>query len=91
MRTKPFAEKIDQDFLLFGAQEDHIVPVAQFYSQATDLTKVRSLTAQLFTRADQAHAPCHVGNTPLVVDFVVNWMNFQLRAEKTRASLVKAG
>ena len=91
MRTKPFAEKIDQDFLLFGAQEDHIVPVAQFYSQATDLTKVRSLTAQLFTRADQAHAHCHVGNTPLVVDFVVNWMNFQLRAEKTRASLVKAG
>ena len=37
-----------------GAQEDLIVPVEQFYSQVSDLKNVRSLTAQLFTRADHA-------------------------------------
>ena len=91
MRTRPFADRIDQDVLLFGAQEDHIVPVDQFYSQIGDLTHVRSLTAQLFTRADNAQAHCHVGNTPLVVDYVIGWMNFQLRAEQVRATHARAG
>lgn len=64
LRTKPFAHLIKQDFLLMGAKEDHIVPMDQFYSQISDLTNVRSLTAQLFTRADHAQAHCHVGNCP---------------------------
>lgn len=87
IRTQPFAERIEQDFLLLGAQEDHIVPIEQFYRQIESLTKVRSLTAQLFTRADHAHTHCHVSNTALVVDFIVSWINFQLRAEAGRTHL----
>ena len=86
LRTQPFAHLIEQDFLLMGAQEDHIVPVEQFYNQASDLKNVRSLTAQLFTRADHAQAHCHVGNTPLVIDYVIDWINFRLKAEAVRAA-----
>jgi cephalosporin-C deacetylase-like acetyl esterase len=88
IHTQPFAERIEQDFLLLGAQEDHIVPIEQFYRQIESLTKVRSLTAQLFTRADHAHTHCHVSNTALVVDFIVSWINFQLRAEAGRTHLL---
>lgn len=86
LRTQPFAHLIVQDFLLLGAQEDHIVPLEQFYSQASDLKNVRSLTAQLFTRADHAQAHCHVGNTTMAMDYVINWMNFRLKADTVRAA-----
>lgn len=87
MRTGPFSHLIQQDFLLLGAQEDHIVPISQFYQQAEALTHVRSLTAQLFTRADHAHTHCHVANTPLIIAFVLSWLDFQLRAEADRRLL----
>lgn len=86
LRTEPFAHLIEQDFLLMGATEDHIVPVEQFYAQASDLKNVRSLTAQLFTRADHAQAHCHVGNMPLVTGYVIDWINFRLKAETVRAA-----
>ena len=86
LRTLPFAHLIEQDFLLMGAREDHIVPIDQFYSQASDLKNVRSLTAQLFTRTDHAQAHCHVGNMPLVTGYVINWINFWLKAESLRAA-----
>ena len=87
LRTAPFSERITQDVLLLGAQEDHIVPISQWYDQIGMLRNVKSLTAQLFTRADHAHAHCHVGNTPLVLDFVITWLNFQMRAEEGRLCL----
>jgi pimeloyl-ACP methyl ester carboxylesterase len=88
LRTAPFSNRITQDFLLMGAQEDHIVPISQWYDQIFTLRNVKSLTAQLFTRADDAHTHCHVGNTPLILDFVITWLNFQLRAEEARKALV---
>lgn len=87
LRTAPFSERIHQDVLLLGAKDDHIVPISQWYDQIGTLTNVRSLTAQLFTRADHAHTHCHVSNTPLIIDYVITWLNFQLRTEAARRHL----
>lgn len=85
LRTAPFSDRISQDVVLLGAKEDHIVPVTPFYRQAEAFTNVRSLTAQLFTRADHAEAHCHVGNTQMIVRYVINWIEFQLALQNERS------
>lgn len=85
LRTAPFAERITQDVLVLGASEDHIVPRRQFHRQLATLTKASSLTAGLFTAADDAQAHCHVGNLGLISRFVRGWIEFQLEAAQARA------
>jgi pimeloyl-ACP methyl ester carboxylesterase len=87
MRTATFSHKITQDVLLLGAKEDHIVPLEQFFKQAEAMTNVRSLTTQLFTRADHAHNHCHVSNTSLLIDYVAMWLRFQQRLAVGRLDL----
>ncbi len=76
--TQPFAHLIDQDFLLLGGTEDHLVPLPQFFSQAGNLPNVRSLTTRLFTDKEQASSHCQVGNLQLAADWIANWLVFQL-------------
>lgn len=76
--TAPFAPLIDQDFLLLGGAEDHLVPLPQFFSQANNLPNVRSLTTRLFTDKEQASSHCQVGNLQLAADWIANWLVFQL-------------
>jgi pimeloyl-ACP methyl ester carboxylesterase len=76
--TAPFAALIDQDFLLLGGAEDHLVPLPQFFSQASNLPNVRSLTTRLFTDKEHASSHCQVGNLQLAADWIANWLNFQL-------------
>jgi pimeloyl-ACP methyl ester carboxylesterase len=78
MSTASFSDRLTQDVLLMAGSEDHIVPLAQFYRQAEALTNVRSLTTRLFTAQDHAQAHCQVGNLRLVLDYMRNWMDFQL-------------
>jgi hypothetical protein len=40
---------------------------------------VRSLTARLFTRAEQAQNHCQVGNLELALDVIVTWIEFTTR------------
>ena len=87
IRTAPFSADIHQDVLLVGAQEDQIAPISQWYEQIATLTNVKSLTAQLLTRADHAHTHCHVSNLPLLLDLVTTWIDFQLRTETNRKLL----
>ncbi|MDF1847295.1 MAG: alpha/beta fold hydrolase [Parvibaculaceae bacterium] len=76
--TAPFAPLIDQDFLLLGGAEDHLVPLPQFFSQANNLPNVRSLTTRLFTDKEHASSHCQVGNLQLAADWIANWLVFQL-------------
>jgi len=76
--TKPFAHLIDQDFLLLGGTEDHLVPLPQFFNQAGNLPNARSLTTRLFTDKEQASSHCQVGNLQLAADWIANWLVFQL-------------
>ena len=73
------AHLVKQDVLLMAGTEDFGIPVEQFYQQIEALKNVRSLTARLFTRAEQAQNHCQVGNLELALDVIVNWIEFICR------------
>jgi pimeloyl-ACP methyl ester carboxylesterase len=79
LNTAPFSSQITQDFLLLAGAEDHIVPLNQFYRQAKNLVKVRSLTGRIFTAREQAQNHCQVGNIALVSKFIATWLDFQMQ------------
>lgn len=73
-KTSDVSHLVDQDVLLLAGQEDFAVPIDHFYKQIEALKHVRSLTARLFTRAEQAQNHCQVGNIPLVLHTIMNWL-----------------
>ena len=73
------AHLVKQDVLLMAGTEDFGIPVEQFYQQIEALKNVRSLTARLFTRPEQAQNHCQVGNLELALDVIVNWIEFVSR------------
>ena len=72
--TGKVSEFITQDVLLMGGQEDHYIPLHQFFDQGKMLTNVRSLTSRLFTRKETAQNHCQLGNVGLSVKVIVNWV-----------------
>jgi hypothetical protein len=50
--------------------------------QIATLTKVRSLTARLFTRAEQAQNHCRVGNMGLAFHVVLDWLTDREATER---------
>jgi pimeloyl-ACP methyl ester carboxylesterase len=69
-----FAHRVTQDVLLLAGSEDFGIPLEQFYRQIEALKHVRSLTARLFTRAEQAQNHCQVGNLELALDVIIDWI-----------------
>ena len=67
-------EKIEQDFLLIGAREDHLIPASLYKDEIDALTNVRSLTFRLFTEHENAGTHCSAGNVKLVLDFIDWWI-----------------
>jgi predicted DNA-binding ribbon-helix-helix protein len=61
--------------------EDHYVPLHQFYDQIKTLRNARSLTARLFTRAEQAQNHCQIGNLALSLQVIVGWLDAMMRAQ----------
>ncbi|MFZ5354645.1 MAG: alpha/beta fold hydrolase [Bacillota bacterium] len=80
--TKEVSELITQDVLLMAGKEDYAVPVLQFYQQIEALKNVRSLTARLFTKEENAQSHCQIGNLPLALDTITNWI------EQTKRSYI---
>ncbi len=74
-----FAHLVKQDVLLMAGSEDFGIPLEQFYQQIAALENVRSLTARLFTRAEQAQNHCQLGNIQLALDVITNWIEFTSR------------
>jgi hypothetical protein len=68
-------QSIQQDFLLLPAAEDHLVPLSQFYAQVSELTAVRSETARLFPRHEQAQSHCQYGNLDLALAVIADWIH----------------
>jgi pimeloyl-ACP methyl ester carboxylesterase len=68
------SSQLTQDVLLMAGAEDHIIPVHQLPDQIVTLTHVRSLTARLFTRAEQAQNHCQIGNMGLAFRTIIDWM-----------------
>jgi pimeloyl-ACP methyl ester carboxylesterase len=75
-RTGNISHLLQQDVLLLAGTEDLGIPLEQFYRQIEALKNVRSLTARMFTRAEQAQSHCQVGNLGLAIDYITNWIEF---------------
>ena len=74
LNTLEVSPLVEQDVLLMGGQEDHYIPLHQFFDQGKMLTNVRSLTSRLFTRKETAQNHCQLGNIGLSVKVIVNWV-----------------
>jgi pimeloyl-ACP methyl ester carboxylesterase len=72
--TAGISPLLTQDVLLMAGTEDHYIPVHQLPDQIATLTHVRSLTARLFTRAEQAQNHVQVGNMGLAFRVIIDWM-----------------
>jgi pimeloyl-ACP methyl ester carboxylesterase len=72
--TASISSRLTQDVLLMAGAEDHYIPVHQLPNQIATLTHVRSLTARLFTRAEQAQNHVQVGNMGLAFRVILDWM-----------------
>jgi alpha-beta hydrolase superfamily lysophospholipase len=78
-RTGDISHLLQQDVLLLAGTEDFGIPLKQFYQQIEALKNVRSLTARMFTRDEQAQNHCQIGNLGLAIDFITNWIEFTLQ------------
>jgi pimeloyl-ACP methyl ester carboxylesterase len=72
--TASLSSRLTQDVLLMAGAEDHYIPVHQLPDQIAPLTHVRSLTARLFTHAEQAQNHVQVGNMGLAFRVMIDWM-----------------
>jgi len=72
--TADISPLVTQDVLLLAGAEDHYIPVHELPDQIATLTHVRSLTARLFTRAQQAQNHCQIGNMGLAFRVILDWM-----------------
>jgi pimeloyl-ACP methyl ester carboxylesterase len=72
--TASISSLLTQDVLLMAGAEDHYIPVHQLPDQIATLTHVRSLSARLFTRAEQAQNHVQVGNMGLAFRTIIDWM-----------------
>jgi pimeloyl-ACP methyl ester carboxylesterase len=83
-RTQEVSTLVQQDVLLMAGAEDHYVPTHQIYDQAAWLSKARSVTTRMFSRAEQAQSHCQVGNLPLAIRTITAWMDQVPRAGNAR-------
>jgi pimeloyl-ACP methyl ester carboxylesterase len=72
--TASISSRVTQDVLVMAGAEDHYIPVRQLPDQIATLPNVRSLTARLFTRAEQAQNHVQVGNMGLAFRVIIDWM-----------------
>ncbi len=77
--TTEISEKVEQDVLLLAAQEDHYIPLNQFFEQGKTLKNVHSLTMRMFTKKENAQNHCHVGNIGLSMMVILNWVEEMLQ------------
>jgi len=72
--TASISSRVRQDVLLMAGAEDHAIAPHELPDQIATLTHVRTLTARLFTRAEQAQNHCQVGNYGLAFRVMIDWM-----------------
>lgn len=71
---EPVADKITQDILIIGANQDHFIDYRLIGREINMLKNVKSLTFRLFTDQEDAQNHCNVGNGKIVLDTICNWM-----------------
>lgn len=82
LTTAAVSARVTQDVLLMAGEQDHYVPLHQFYDQIKALRHVRSLTARLFTRSEHAQNHCQIGNLALSLRVIVGWLDAMMQAQR---------
>ena len=73
--TADVSPQVTADVLLLAGTADHYVPATQLRDQIATLTNARSITARVFTRHEQAHNHCQVGNIALSLQVMLDWLD----------------
>ena len=71
---EPIADRITQDMLIIGANQDHFIDYRLIGREINMLTNVHSLAFRLFTDKEDAQNHCNVGNGKIVLDTICNWI-----------------
>ncbi len=66
---------VEQDVLILTGDRDHFIPLKMHHMQVNALINARSVTARIFTAADQAENHCQVGNTGLALRVMTDWLD----------------
>ena len=77
---EPVADRITQDMLIIGANQDHFIDYRLIGREINMLKNVKSLTFRLFTDKEDAQNHCNVGNGKIVLDTICSWIE-QVGAE----------
>ena len=72
--TEAISSGVRQDVLLLAGEDDHFVPLAQLERQRRALVNARSVTERIFRREEHAASHCQIGNFPLVLDVITDWI-----------------
>ena len=72
---EPVADKITQDMLIIGANQDHFIDYRLIGREINMLKNVKSLTFRLFTDKEDAQNHCNVGNGKVVLDTICSWIH----------------
>ncbi|PGS61245.1 alpha/beta hydrolase [Bacillus cereus] len=72
--TSGISSKLNQDVLLTAGQEDHYIPLNQFFEQSKSLVNIRTLTTRLFTHKEMAQNHCQLGNLGISLEVILNWI-----------------
>lgn len=66
---------VTQDVLLMAGATDLAIPFPMLGVQLLTLTAARSVTARVFTEAEQASNHCQTGNTGLALQVILDWLD----------------
>jgi pimeloyl-ACP methyl ester carboxylesterase len=66
---------VTQDVLLMAGTTDLAIPFPMLGEHLLTLTAVRSVTARVFTEAEQASNHCQIGNTGLALKVILDWLD----------------
>jgi pimeloyl-ACP methyl ester carboxylesterase len=73
-RSQPISHLVKQDVLLLAGEADHFVPLRQLEAQVRALGNARSVTTRIFLASENAASHCQIGNLPLVVQTMADWI-----------------
>ena len=68
------SERVTQDVLILTGREDHFIPFKMHDMQVKALTNAASVTGRIFTREEQAHNHCQIGNVGLALEEMAQWL-----------------
>lgn len=77
------SEKVTQDVLLIGGENDSFQPVKLLHKQQAALTNARSVTTRIFTEAENADMHCQMGNLRLAMTEIESWLRQTMLVQTT--------